>query len=288
MKISTRLIVVLACAGLQTFAWSQQEAETLDEVVLTDSRFALKKENSGKQIITISRETLSRNQGNSLASVINQQSGITINGSQSVAGQPLGTFIRGGNNRQVLVLIDGVALSDPSTIANEFDLRLLDINSIESIEIIKGAASTLYGNSAATAVINITTRKADREAISAQLTAVAGTNEAQSQRNFSWNDFQNHVQLSGTLNKLTYMASFGNQFTDGLSAVEDPMTNEKDRFSRYNSQFKLGYRFSEAFSLTLYGLQDFFKSAYDNSFPIADAPFDSRSEQYRGGLSGGL
>ena len=43
--------------------------------------------------------------------------------------------------------------SDPTQIENDFDLRTIDISTIESIEIIRGAASSLYVSAAATAVI---------------------------------------------------------------------------------------------------------------------------------------
>ena len=143
------MAVLILCHGL-----SAQQAQNdsipiqdLDEVVVSDSRFTLKRENSGKTVIKITAEELERNQGRTVAEIINTKSGIEINGSRSVAGQNLGYFIRGGNNRQVLILIDGIQVNDPSQIANDFDLRLLDLNTIESIEIVKGAASTLYGNS---------------------------------------------------------------------------------------------------------------------------------------------
>ena len=66
--------------------------------------------------------------------------------------------IRGSNNYQVLILVDGVRVADPSRIDNDFDLNFLSLDQIDSIEILKGGASTLYG-SAAAAVINITTKK---------------------------------------------------------------------------------------------------------------------------------
>ena len=111
-------------------------------------------------MIRIGSEELSRNRGRSLPELINTKSGIEISGSRGRAGEVLGAFVRGGRGRQLIVLIDGLRVSDPSSFSQEFDLRLLPLDNIASIEIIKGANSTLYGANAATAVINITTKDA--------------------------------------------------------------------------------------------------------------------------------
>ena len=271
-------------ASLSVFA-QEEEPQKLDEVVVTDSKFEFKRENSGKVVTQITREELQKQQGKSVAEVLSTVSGISINGAQSNAGQNISIFARGGNNRQVLVLIDGVQLNDPSNIASDYDLRLLDVNMIERIEIIKGAASTLYGSGAATAVINIITRKASKQKLALEATSVVGTNEAQDNRDFSINDFQNRVSANGTLDKFTYLVGFANQHTDGLSAVIDPDSNEKDPFSRYATQVKLGYAFSDRFQVTAYGNYDKMDVDYDNSFPLEDAPYRSFSKQYRGGIN---
>ncbi|MEP0213406.1 MAG: TonB-dependent receptor plug domain-containing protein, partial [Cellulophaga sp.] len=130
----------------------EQKVQKLDEVVVSDSRFELKRENSGKTVIKITAEELKRNQGKTVAEIINAKSGFSIAGSTSRQGTVLGVFARGGRGRQVLVIVDGVRVSDPSSVGQEYDLRLLTAANIESIEIIKGAASTLYGTNAATAV----------------------------------------------------------------------------------------------------------------------------------------
>ena len=95
--------------------------QMLDEVVVSDSRFELKRENSGKTIIKIDAEELQHNQGRSLAEIINKKSGIEIAGSRGREGSILGVFARGGRGRQVLVLIDGVRVSDPSSFSQEYD-----------------------------------------------------------------------------------------------------------------------------------------------------------------------
>jgi len=259
------------------------QVEKLDEIVITDSRFELKRENSGKTVIKIDAKEIENSQGKTLSEIINTKSGIEINGSRSNGAQNLSTFIRGGNNRQVLVLIDGIQISDPSQIENDFDLRLLDINQIESIEIIKGAASTLYGNKASTAVINITTKKASKKAISASFSSTIGTNQSVDDDNNNIADFTNHLSVNGTVKKINYLASFAHQFSDGLSAVVDG--TERDAFSRINVSTKIGYQISDDFSVDVFGNHTKFKADFDNTFPIGDADFLSKSEQNRVGFS---
>ena len=259
------------------------KVEKLDEIIITDSRFKLKRENSGKTVIKITAAELAKNQGKSIAEVINTKSGIEINGSRSNGGQNLSYFVRGGNNRQVLVLIDGIQVSDPSQIANDYDLRLIDINQIESIEIIKGAASTLYGNGAATAVINIITKKASSKEIAATFSSSMGTNQSIDDNANNIANFTNTVSVNGTLNKISYLASFGHQFLDGLSAVKNG--TERDAFSRINTNVKVGYAISDNFSIETFANHDKYTADFDNSFPLEDAPFSVKSEQYRVGVS---
>jgi vitamin B12 transporter len=59
-------------------------------------------------------------------------------------------------------------------------INLLSIDQIESIEILKGPSSTLYVNSASTAVINIHLKTPVSDKISGSLTSFIGTNSAAS------------------------------------------------------------------------------------------------------------
>ena len=74
------------CAQTQIIAQTVSE-ESLDEVVVTDSRFELKRENSGKTVIKISQQEIENNQGRTISELINTKSGIEINGSRSNAGK---------------------------------------------------------------------------------------------------------------------------------------------------------------------------------------------------------
>ena len=277
---------LLACISNNGFAQQQTDStkvQLLDEVVISDSRFSLSKEKSGKVITKIDQKQLERLQGKSIAEIINATVGIEINGTKSNPAQNLGYFVRGGRNRQVLVMIDGVALTDPSQIANDYDLRLLNTDQVESIEILKGASSTLYGTGAATAVINIKLKEEANKPIAATFRSTMGTNESQTDQNYRLNHFMNSVAVNGTLDKFSYLTSFGHRFTDGISAVENG--TEEDAFNSYNAYLKLGYRFSNQFKLSAYANLDRFKAEFDDAFALMDADNLSETKQERVGLS---
>lgn len=69
--------------------------------------------------------------------------------------------IRGGESNFTLVLIDGVAVNDPTnTRGGSFDFANLNPNLVDRIEVVRGAQSAIYGSDALAGVINIITRRA--------------------------------------------------------------------------------------------------------------------------------
>jgi Outer membrane cobalamin receptor protein len=278
------LAAILAGKGLfaQNVQQDSLKVHQLDEVVVSDSKFELKRENSGKTVIKITAQELERNQGKTVAEIINTKSGIEITGSRGRDGDVLGVYARGGRGRQVLIIIDGVRVSDPSSFSQEYDLRLLSPSNIESIEIIKGAASTLYGTNAATAVINITTKKSSKEKIAGNFQSSVGTNQTADDQNYDLGSISNAVNVNGTLNKFKYAVDFSNRYKSGLSAAVTP-DNEEDIYSHYSTNVRLGYEISKDFEVSVYGNQTKFSNEYDASY--ADAPNIGKSEQERVGLS---
>jgi vitamin B12 transporter len=285
--MNAKKIVLCAFVVLtSTMVFSQDEEikeQQLDEIVVTGSRFEIKKEDSGKVITKITQEELKRMPGKSVAEIINATVGIEINGTKSNAGQNLSYFVRGGRNRQVVILIDGIALTDASQIANDYDLRLLHADQVESIEVLKGASSTLYGSGAGTAVINIKLKESSKEKFKANFRSVFGSNQTSDDNGYGLEFFQNSVSFNGSLEKLNYLMSFGNTYSDGFSAIASG--TEKDAYNAINTNLKLGYRFSDNFNLTLYGGHDKFKADFDDSFSFSDANNLLISEQQRVGLS---
>ncbi|PCE62439.1 TonB-dependent receptor plug domain-containing protein [Sediminicola luteus] len=277
----------MACVGFIAHA-QQQESETqlqeLDEVVVTDTKLALNRAQSGKTVITITKAEIVAAQGLKVSELIARKSGIEIAGSRGREGSVYGVFVRGGRGRQVLVLIDGIRVNDPSSGGQEYDLRMLDLSQIESMEIIKGAASTLYGTNAATAVIKIKTKTAGKEKISATIGSNLGTNNTAENRNSNIANFSNNINLNGTLGAFNYVVGFGQRYADGMSAIETN-TNEEDPFSSFNTDLKLGYAISDKWNLSVFGNHSKMRTEFDESFGNIDAPYVYTSEQKRVGLN---
>lgn len=265
---------------------------SLKEVVISDSRFALPKEKSGKVIEVITAEDLKNSPGQTVADVLNTVAGVEVNGNQTTSGKNIGYYVRGGRNRQTLILIDGVPVTDATGINLEYDLRLLSVDQIESIEIMKGASSTLYGSGAATGVINITLKKASDKRISGNVYLNIGTqNEAERFRTQA-NDYNQGFSVNGTVNKVTYFASLNSTETKGLSqttSYNKDIRYEEDPFSRINYLVKLGYAPTSRLSLNFFANFDRIKNDFDDSFDnVSDTDNlvnTSTTQQYRLGFT---
>jgi len=242
----------------------------LDEVVVTDSRFALKRSQSGKTVVKIKQEEIQQFSGLGLGILLSTHLGIDVIGKNLYSGHNPSTIsIRGGRNRQVLILIDGVRVSDPSRIDNDFDINTLSIEMIESIEIVKGAASSLYGSSAATGVINITTKKAgDSFRLMAKKTW--GTEQVPNQALDRFNAGNHLIHLSGTQSGIGINLAYSERYSDGMTAV---VGKEPDPFNKVNFNVGISGQLIPKLKWKLDWNKDEIEADYDNGFPLEQADF---------------
>jgi vitamin B12 transporter len=282
-----RMSAIALFFAMNSYA-QEQEPELLNEVVVSDSKFALSKEKSGKVIVKITANDLKQKSGQSLAAVLSTVAGVEINGNQSRNGKDLGLYIRGGRNHQVLILIDGVPVTDASGISLSYDLRLLPIEQIESIEIMKGASSTLYGSGAATGVINITLKKAAKKAIAGNAYVNMGTQTTAKNPNYNVQDFSQGFVVNGGGKKVNYFASLNSTETTGISEAKPANSNtefENDAFSRINSVIKIGIKPTERFSVDFFANYDKLKNDFDSGSFADDLKNYSASRQFRAGFT---
>ena len=287
MKKQWMLVGAFALSLLGS-AYAQEKKETekrekLDEIVI-DSRFKIKKENSGKVVHKITPAVIEQNKGKTVIDLINRVSGIEINGNTSVYGQNLGYFVRGGRSNEVVILIDGLQVVNP--LQNSFDLRYIDLEQVESIEVSKGASSTLYGSGAATAVIDIRTKKASEGSINGTIGTFLGTNQTQDSENVG-SLIQTNFGINGKTDDFNYLVTFSSFESAGMTAAKDETLNQiftEDPFRRNNFDVRLGYDFSEKFTTNATFSINNFNYSYDAG-SFVDAENRARETNTRFGLS---
>lgn len=93
-----------------------------------------------------------------LNDVLQQEPGMNVVQSGSI-GQQSSVFIRGMNANHVVVRIDGMRVNEPASPTGSFDFADLSTAGLESVDVIRGAASSLYGADAVGGVINLSSQK---------------------------------------------------------------------------------------------------------------------------------
>ena len=264
---------LLAVSG-HTMVAQENKAKDLGEVVVTGNRFETPIEKSGKVIYKITAKDIEHMAGRTVADLINALPGINVNGVFGTPGSNLEYSIRGGRNRHTLVLIDGLPINDASSIANDYDLRLLNASAIEYIEVLKGGASTLYGTNAAAGVINIKLKEANGDSPKATLSHDVG----------SFRTANSNLTVQGKEGNLSYLAAGGISTSEGISAAEDNDPNLEfgnDGFFRYSGRTRLGYEFNESFKLGANLAYENMEAEYDNgAFSDGDNRFDIRQVSF--------
>jgi vitamin B12 transporter len=265
--MNKNFIRITACVVFVTGILQAQTTDTLSlkEVVVSDTKFSRSKEKSGKIIETISQEELQVNAGQSVAQLLSRVAGVEINGNHSTPGKNLGVYLRGGRSRQTLIMIDGVPVTDASGINLEYDLRLLPVAQVESIEIMKGAASTLYGTGAATGVINITLKKNQTAGTHAQAFIIGGTNNTSDNFRAAWRSFNQGVSFQHNEEKVQFQTALNSQEINGISQAQGENFSP-DPFSAINSNSKISWTPKEKLRFDFSLFYDRLKNNYDQSF----------------------
>lgn len=228
----------------------------LDEVVITATKFAKSTRETGKVIDVIDEDIIRQSAGKDLAQLLSEQTGLIVNGANSNAGKDKAVYLRGAKNEYTFILIDGVPITDPSGISGgAYDLRMLSLDQVERIEILKGSQSTLYGSDAIAGVINILTKKKFDQKIQ----AVGGLSYG------SFNTLRGNAGIHGSFDKLSYQASYAGMKTDGISEAKQTgsIPFDKDGATQHSLQSSFDIQPIESLSIKPFIRYNTFRGAYD-------------------------
>ena len=191
-------------------------ATNIDQVVITGTRTPKLLSEAPIQTRLITSEEIEKTAANNISDVLQQElPGVEFSYAMN---QQVNMNLSGFSGQSVLFLIDGERLSGETM--DNVDFQRLDMNNIERIEIVKGAASALYGSQAAGGVINIITKENTKKPVTINLTGRVGR--------------KNKKKLGANIgfNKGIFHNTFSMQYT-GIDTYEVPYNLENDFHSVY-------------------------------------------------------
>ncbi|MDA3971848.1 MAG: TonB-dependent receptor [Desulfobulbaceae bacterium] len=156
-KLFLSITISMAACPL---AWADQPTPTMDTITVTAERFPVEEKETPRFVTILSKEQLVETGASNLVTALRKSGGLGYK-----AFGPLGIG-HGGMNSELpmrgvyggeLVLVNGVPIQ--SAAGASYDLDTIPLNQIERVEILKGAAATLYGADAMSGVINIITKR---------------------------------------------------------------------------------------------------------------------------------
>ncbi|MFH1538092.1 MAG: TonB-dependent receptor [bacterium] len=143
--------LLVAVSGLK----AQEEIE-LEPIIFTAERMPLPESMLTGNVSLITSDEIEESGAQSIGELLQDYAGITFQQSGAL-GKLSSVRVRGSGAAQLLFMLDGFRINDPSS--GSFNLTNLSLDNIERIEVVRGGVSSLYGSQGMNGVINIITKK---------------------------------------------------------------------------------------------------------------------------------
>ena len=252
------------------------ELKTSD-VFVTATRRPIPKNNVIADVTTITSEDIERAGLSSLPELLQRQPGIEIS-NLGGAGKVSTLSIRGTSSTHSIVLIDGMRLG--SATSGFSAIENIPLSQIEKIEILRGPASSLYGQDAIGGVIQIFTKK-----------GVDGFKPYVGIGYGSYNTANFQSGIRGGNNQTSYAINFAAMKTDGFSAFV-PNSNlsantanlDKDGYKNYSLSSSFNHKINQDYEIDFQYYLSKGKNKFDNRYadysPGVDYKNETKQESY--------
>ena len=159
MNKRTRLFWMAIFLGCTQISFAQSDILDLGKINVSAARKDILVSDIGQGVTVITQNDIQKTTATSVTDVISAQSGIFVT---NYLGNPKGVKVdvRGFGETSVsnlLVLVDGRRTNQVDL--SGADWAQISLDSVERIEILKGAATVLYGDNASAGAVNIVTKK---------------------------------------------------------------------------------------------------------------------------------
>jgi vitamin B12 transporter len=229
----------------------------LKEQVVTASRVATPVTDVIADVSIIDRAQIELAGQSSIRDLLAQQAGVQIVSSGSYRSNTA-IFLRGAVTSQTLVLVDGVRVGTATSGGAAMDN--LPLERIERIEILRGAASALYGPDAVGGVIQIFTRSTT-PGLEMGASVGVGTDGQQ----------QASAHVSGSSGVIGYSLGVSHEKAAGISAVANPASGsynpDDDGFDAASADFRLSAQINREHALRVSMMRS------DTDYRLDSTPF---------------
>lgn len=205
-----------------------QEASADETMVVTANRFEQSVDQVIAPISVITKQEIEAYQAKALTDVLRRLPGVEVT-SNGGLGHTSSVFIRGATSSHTLVLVDGIRFNN--SITSGVNFNRIPLAQVERIEVIRGAASAVYGSDAIGGVINIITQAASGEE-SKSISVGTGS------RGYKEGNAVANTQI-GENGQLKLSVGF--QQDDGYNVNPVPGQNDGDKHGFDNQQFMINY-----------------------------------------------
>ncbi|MGB7815359.1 MAG: TonB-dependent receptor [Methylotenera sp.] len=261
MKKSTIASLIGLALASPVFA---AENINLGDVVITATRTPQPREALIADVSVIEAEEIQRGGQTTLIELLQLQPGIEIT-SNGGAGKTSGIFMRGTSTGHVVLLVDGMRISSATSGTTAFEN--LPLNQIDRIEILRGPATSLYGQDAIGGVIQIFTKK--------------GLDKAKFYASVGYGTYDTKIAeagVRGKINDTSFALNVSAQDTAGFSALDSNsnLIDDDDGYRNLSFSGNLTQTLLEGHELGIQFFNSDGHTRFDNVFNFTD--FSSKAK----------
>jgi iron complex outermembrane receptor protein len=162
--------------------WAEEEGDeaekapmVMDEIVVTATKTEEKRKDIPNAVIVKDAANIQESPARSVGELLANEPGVDWRTYGDYGGAAQEIHIRGMNGKGTQVLVNGMTINSPSL--GTADVGRIPMNNIARIEVVKGSGSVLYGSGAVGGVMNIITKRPERDVIDASARAGYGSQD---------------------------------------------------------------------------------------------------------------
>ena len=251
MRKTISFFVLFLLASNFLFAQREELSVNLSEVEVSAHSNKLYSE-LGRILTVVDKPEIEQLPVRTIDELLDYIGGLDIR-QRAMGGVQADISIRGGSFDQVLILLNGINITNPQTGHYNLDIPV-DLSNVTRVEVLQGSSARLLGANAFSGAINIITEQTDKKQLATQLTFGRHNTHSQNvsavygKEKFSSFISASHEQSDGYIENTDY----------NISNLFLHLTQKTDNIGKFG--------FQGGFQHKAYGANSFYSFAYPNQY----------------------